>query len=160
MPAKTDLATFNCSLARSLAAVGDWWTLLILRDAMFGSSRFAEFRSSLGIASNILSTRLAALVDNGIMSREGGETRPVYLLTTKGQDLAPAILALMQWGDRWESEAAPVIATDSRGRQLPRVQMQDRDGAAVTASEIRFKPGPGADDRTRAFVNRSKKQRD
>src|SRR5688572_678684 len=102
MPGKTDFSDFNCSLARALGAVGDWWTLLILRQAFFGTRRFSDFQRSLGIARNILATRLDALTRNGVLTRDGTTRRPLYALTAKGEELLPAMVALMQWGDKWE----------------------------------------------------------
>jgi DNA-binding HxlR family transcriptional regulator len=151
MAAKTDLSRFNCSLARALGAVGDWWTLLILRDAFFGSTRFSQFHRSLGIARNILAARLDALVAAKILTRAGTPARPVYALTEKGRDMLPALVALMQWGDRWESaNRPPVLLTDASGRKLQRVVATTRTGP-VTADTIRFSPGPGATRATRAF---------
>ena len=81
MPGKTDLSELNCSLARTLDVVGDWWTLLIIRDAFLGVRRFGDFQNSLGIAKNILATRLERLIESGIMARGGSEARPTYQLT-------------------------------------------------------------------------------
>jgi DNA-binding HxlR family transcriptional regulator len=155
MAGKTDLSTLNCSLARALGAVGDWWTLLIVRDAFFGATRFSEFRESLGIARNILSVRLDALVMAGVLAREGTATRPLYKLTRKGREMLPALVALMQWGDKWESGGKPpVLLTDKGGRTLAPMQATNHSGELVNADTIRFSPGPGATARTREFFNR------
>src|SRR5262245_44504994 len=115
MPGKTDLSELNCSLARTLEVVGDWWTLLIIRDAFLGVSRFGDFQRSLGIAKNILSTRLERLTESGIMARGGSDARPTYQLTERGRELMPALVALMQWGDRWVSANNPPVAvTDDK----------------------------------------------
>jgi DNA-binding HxlR family transcriptional regulator len=98
MPGKTDLSELNCSLARTLEIVGDWWTLLIIRDAFLGVRRFGDFQKSLGIAKNILATRLERLCEDDILERGGSEMRPLYRLTDKGRGLVPAMVALMQWG--------------------------------------------------------------
>ncbi|MBO0763632.1 MAG: helix-turn-helix transcriptional regulator [Hyphomicrobiaceae bacterium] len=157
MPGKTDLSRLNCSLARALGSVGDWWTLLIVREAFFGSTRFGEFHASLGIARNILAQRLNALVADGIMGREGTPERPRYVLTDKGGDLLPALVALMQWGDKWQSSGRPpVILTDQAGRTLPRVRVNTRDGKAVTPGILGFRAGPGANEATRRFVKRAR----
>jgi DNA-binding HxlR family transcriptional regulator len=151
MPGKTDLATFNCSLARALNEVGDWWTLLIVRDAFLGAQRFSEFRRSLGLARNTLSDRLERLCAAGILLRGGTPARPLYGLTKKGRALAPALVALQQWGDQFASgNRPPVMVTDLRGRPLPRVKLVDSDGVEVGPQDLRFRPGPGADTRTRA----------
>ncbi|HEY4281231.1 MAG TPA: helix-turn-helix domain-containing protein [Conexibacter sp.] len=89
----------NCSIARTLAIVGERWTLLVLREISLGHRRFEEIRRSLGVASNILSDRLATLVKHGILRRE--DEPPQYRLTDKGRDLQPVLIALLQWGDRY-----------------------------------------------------------
>jgi DNA-binding HxlR family transcriptional regulator len=152
MASKTDLSTFNCSLAKALGSIGDWWTLLIVRDAFLGASRFGEFQASLGVARNILTVRLHGLVDAGIFAREGSPARPHYVLTKKGKALLPALLALMQWGDQWESESPPMIATDDKGDPASTVVATTRTGRPLTADNTRFAPGPGANKRTRAYL--------
>lgn len=153
MPGKTNLAELNCSLARTLDVVGDWWTLLIVRDAFLGVRRFGDFQDSLGIAKNILTVRLQRLCDTGIMTRSGPERRPIYQLTEKGRGLLPAMVALMQWGDRWASaNKPPVIVTDARGRPIAPVKLRS-DREDVTEQDVRFGAGPGANARTRAFLD-------
>src|SRR5689334_8949978 len=85
----------SCPVARSVDAVGDWWSLLIVRDAFDGSRRFGEFQRSLGVAKNILSARLRALVEKGILE----QVPSGYQLTAKGEALFPVIVALRQWGE-------------------------------------------------------------
>lgn len=153
MAQKTDLSKLNCSLAKALANIGDWWTLLIVRDAFLGASRFSEFQQSLGVARNILTTRLQGLVDAGIFERQGSPARPQYVLTKKGKALLPALLALMQWGDEWESERRPpMLVTDTAGEAAQPVVATTRSGKPLTADNTRFTPGPGANKRTRAFL--------
>lgn len=153
MPGKTDLSELNCSLARTLEAVGDWWTLLIVRDAFLGVRRFGDFQASLGIAKNILATRLQQLCKAGIMARSGPERRPLYQLTETGRGLLPAMVALMQWGDRFASaNKPPVIVTDARGRPVAPVRLRN-DRGDVAANDVRFAAGPGANARTRAFLD-------
>ncbi len=153
MPGKTDLSKLNCSLARTLEVVGDWWTLLIIRDAFLGVRRFGDFQRSLGIAKNILATRLERLVANGILERSGSEKRPVYQLTDRGRALLPAMVALMQWGDRWVSaNKPPVLVTDEKGRPVSPLHLES-GGDEVSAETVRFHPGPGATARTRAFFS-------
>lgn len=110
---RTSFAEMSCSMARTLEVVGDWWTLLIIRDVFMGTHRFDDFERSLGVARNILSTRLRSLVDSGILERRPYQTRPErfeYVLTEKGVDLFPIVVALIRWGDLWEfgSKPAPV----------------------------------------------------
>lgn len=150
MPGRTDLATLNCSLARALNDVGDWWTLLIIRDAFLGAQRFSEFQRSLGLARNTLSDRLERLCAAGVLLRGGTPARPLYGLTKKGRALVPALVALQQWGDQFASDRPPIVVTDQRGRPLPRVRLIDSDGAEIRPEDLRFRPGPGADAHTRA----------
>jgi len=153
MPGKTDLSELNCSLARTLEVVGDWWTLLIIRDAFLGVRRFGDFQRSLGIAKNILATRLEHLAESGILTRGGSEARPTYQLTERGCELLPAMIALMQWGDKWLSRnTPPVRVTDEKGRPVATVKLRSA-GGDVAARTVRFHPGPGADARTRAFFS-------
>jgi DNA-binding HxlR family transcriptional regulator len=153
MPGKTDLSKLNCSLARTLEVVGDWWTLLIIRDAFLGVRRFGDFQRSLGIAKNILAKRLERLAVNGILKRGGSEKRPVYQLTERGQALLPAMIGLMQWGDAWLSaERPPVLVTDEKGRQVSPLRLKSGCDE-VSAKTVRFHPGPGATARTRAFFS-------
>ena len=154
MPAKTDFTTFNCSLARALAVVGDGWSVLIMRDAYFGMTRFVEFQRSLGIARNILADRLAHLIAHGMLTREGSESRPIYRPTAMGADLMVAIVALMQWGDRWLSpDGPPVRLFDYGGRPIADVAFgSDRDPEGEAPARLVVRPGPGADERTRAWL--------
>lgn len=97
-----ELSAQDCSLARSLAVVGDRWTLLILRDAFLRVRRFDDFHARLGIARRVLAERLAGLVDDGILEKVAYQQRPTryeYRLTPKGLELYPVILALVHWGD-------------------------------------------------------------
>jgi len=99
----TSLAEMPCPVARTLDVVGEWWTLLIVRDALLGARRFEDFRAT-GIADNILSARLRRLVDEGVLERVRYQERPdrhEYVLTEKGQALAPVVQALRGWGRRW-----------------------------------------------------------
>jgi len=151
MPGKTDLSELNCSLARTLAVVGDWWTLLIVRDAFLGVRRFGDFQKSLGIAKNILAARLERLAANGIIERSGSARRPIYQLTERGRALLPAMAALMQWGDAWVSaNRPPVLITDEAGRPVSPVSLNS-GGVEMSTETVRFHPGPGATARTRAF---------
>jgi len=152
MAEKTDLSKLNCSLAGALGIVGDWWSLLIVRDALLGVRRFGEFRQSLGLAKNILADRLRGLVADGILTREGTERRPVYGLSAKGRALAPALLALTQWGDHWVSgDRPPVVVTDATGREIDPITIR-AEGRVLDDGDLRFQPGAGAEPGTRAFL--------
>jgi len=104
MVKRTSLGHHSCSIARTLDVVGEWWTPLILRDVAYGVRRFRELQDDLGISANVLSDRLELLVEQGILATRVYQQRPLrseYELTEKGAELVPALLALMQWGDRW-----------------------------------------------------------
>ncbi|MEI8145323.1 MAG: helix-turn-helix domain-containing protein [Alphaproteobacteria bacterium] len=107
------LAEEDCSLARSLAVIGDRWTLLVLRDAFLRVRRFDDFHARLGIARRVLSERLATLVDHGVLEKVAYQERPVryeYRLTEKGLQLHPVILSLVHWGDRfYAGQAGPPV---------------------------------------------------
>jgi|ERR1041385_7065167 DNA-binding HxlR family transcriptional regulator len=106
---RTSLAEMPCPIARSLDVVGEWWTLLIVRDALLGARRFDDFKST-GIADNILSTRLKRLVEAEILERVRYQERPdryEYVLTEKGRSLRPVIQALRAWGRRWTTGDDP-----------------------------------------------------
>src|SRR5947207_800290 len=106
---RTDFHAMPCSIARTVAVVGEPWTPLILRDIVFGLTKFDELQRDLGVATNILTDRLNTLVAHGLLVREPYQDRPLrhrYRLTDKGADLVPVLLALMRWGDRWTAEPA------------------------------------------------------
>jgi DNA-binding HxlR family transcriptional regulator len=134
-----------CSVARTLEIVGDRWTWLIIRDAFLGISRFREFQSSLGIASNVLDDRLTRLVDEGVFVRVpyADGTRYDYRLTEKGADLFTALNALRQWGDRYLCEA-PMRLLRVKGTHTPVVAALVPEGTPALANdEIELVPGPG-----------------
>lgn len=153
MPAKTDFSSHNCSLARGLAQMGDGWSLLIIRDAVLGLSRFGEFQRHLGIARNILADRLTRLVATGLLERRGRGNRPTYHATGKALALAPALIALQQWGDHYASaDVPPVVMRDIRGNPVLPLTLATRAGP-VDAADLRFHPGPGANAETRAGLS-------
>lgn len=140
----------NCSAARALEIVGERWSLLILRNAMFARrTRFTEFQRDLGIAPNILSNRLDRFVEAGLMQTRAlagdHETRE-YVLTNKGLDLQPAIVALTEWGDRWAAPQGPPIIYqhDGCGGRV-RMHLRCEDcNAALAPTQVTTRPGPGA----------------
>jgi DNA-binding HxlR family transcriptional regulator len=136
----------NCSIARALEVVGERWTLLIIRDAFLGLSRFDQFQESLGVAPNVLSDRLNRLVDEGILERRAYSERPPrseYRLTKKGRELAVPLLALMQWGDRHLSDKPPRVARRREDRSKLRAVLVGRDDQLVSLAEIEIVAGPG-----------------
>jgi DNA-binding HxlR family transcriptional regulator len=144
----------NCSVARALEAIGDWWTLLLVREAMLGTRRFADFAAELPISRNVLTRRLGHLVRKGVFARVDAGThgrRYEYELTPMGKDLATTMTALRQWGDRWVFGEGhePLIVRDRRtGRPIPRLRILDEQGQPLSARELEIVPGPGAEKRT------------
>ena len=150
---KRDYEGQNCSIARTLEVVGDRWTLLIIRDVSLGLRRFDELLDKLGVASNVLTDRLNRLVKEGILERVRYSARPErfeYRLTKKGSELGPALLALMQWGDRHLSPKPPRIARRRSDKSPVSVRVVAKDGSLVAANELEFVPGPGAGSRSAA----------
>lgn len=141
----------NCSVARTLAVVGEKWTLLLLREAFYGVRRFADFQANLGIARNLLATRLSTLVDHGILRRTayqepGSRPRQEYRLTDKGRDLFPALVALLQWGDAYLADpAGPAVVIQHQDCDQPvRAILRCAAGHPLTARDAQAIPGPGA----------------
>lgn len=136
----------SCSVARTLEIVGERWTWLIVRDAFLGLTRFDEFRTSLGIARNVLADRLGRLVEEGILERVPYQERPLrheYRLTKKGEELFTALNAIRQWGDRYVSEA-PMRLLRRRSDGTPVVAALVPEGTpALARDEIELVPGPG-----------------
>lgn len=138
-----------CSIARALEVVGERWSLLIIRDALFaGSTRYSDFQRSLGIATNILKDRLDGFVDAGIMRRHQYSEQPElyeYLLTDKGRDLAPALIALTEWGDRWSAPAGPPILYSHTvcGSGVSHEVVCATCGRVNDPAEVQARPGPG-----------------
>jgi DNA-binding HxlR family transcriptional regulator len=139
-----------CPIARSLEHVGEWWSMLILRDAAQGMTRFDEFQKSLGIAPNILTRRLAALVEAGLLDRRKYSERPPrdeYVLTPRGQDFRPVLWAILAYGNRhFAPEGASVVLVDSEtGRQADPVLVDRVSGKEMLPGAFRPAPGPAAD---------------
>jgi DNA-binding HxlR family transcriptional regulator len=149
----------NCSIAKSLEEVGEWWTLLIVRDCTHGSTRFEEFQASLGIARNTLTTRLERMTQLGILERFPVEDRVNtngYRLTKKGEDLYPVVVALMQWGDRWlcPGGKAPISLVDkANGRPVQKLSVRGEDSRDLSFRDVRYALGPGAIAATRQVVD-------
>ena len=144
---------FNCGIAQALEQLGDWWTLMIVRDAFFGVRRFGDFEKSLGIAKNILTDRLKKLVANEIFVKVDAE----YRLGPKGEALLPVLTALREWSDEWVfgRGGEPIIVKDRRtGRRIPKLRVVDADGNEVTRRDLRTVPGPGASAETQRLLTR------
>jgi DNA-binding HxlR family transcriptional regulator len=138
-----------CSIAKSLEVIGERWSLLIVRDILNGHRRFGEIQASLGIARNVLSTRLQGLVDEDILERRAYQESPPrheYFLTAKGLDLWPALIALMHWGDRYSAgpEGPPrLIVHKECGGEVNDRGICEACGETLHARDARQIPGPG-----------------
>ena len=143
----------NCSVAQTLEVVGEWWTLLIVRDALFGVTRFDDFRARLGIARNVLTQRLEHLVAHGILTREPYQQNPVrydYRLTAKGRALWSVVNAMRQWGDEWAAPDGPPIQAVHKncGHVADTVPTCSSCGEHVHTGDLQPVYGPGARDHT------------
>jgi DNA-binding HxlR family transcriptional regulator len=131
-----------CPAARSLDSIGEWWSLLIVRNALFGMRRFSDFQENLGLAKNILSARLKKLVACGIMEQvpaSNGSAYQEYVLTKKGRELFPVIVALRQWGENYlfsRGEKRLQIVDKSTRKRPRRLAVQNVRGDALTASDV------------------------
>ncbi|GGC96234.1 winged helix-turn-helix transcriptional regulator [Halopseudomonas salina] len=138
-----------CSLARTLAVIGDKWTLLVLRDCFLGVRRFDEFEQRLGITRHLLAGRLKKLVEHGVLTKVAYQQRPLreeYRLTEKGLDLHPAMLALVSWGDRHmaDERGAPVLHVHKGcGKVMHPVIVCSECGETVGARDVRVEAGAG-----------------
>ncbi|CAM3490752.1 helix-turn-helix domain-containing protein [Occultella aeris] len=138
-----------CSISRTLEMVGERWSLLIIRNAAFaGMTRFGQFRRSLGIATNVLQSRLDGFVEAGLMERRPAREQPAaseYVLTDKGRDLVPALVALTAWGDRWAAPDGPPIIYHHIGcgdTVAPHLTCTTC-GPLADPTQVEAHPGPG-----------------
>jgi DNA-binding HxlR family transcriptional regulator len=161
---RTSFKESRCPIARSLERVGEWWSILILREALLGSTRFFEFHKALKIAPNTLTRRLNALVDAGLLERRLYQQHPprhAYVLTQSGRDFHPVLVALMTWGNRYFApEGASVVLADAAtGRRAQPVLVDRRSGRPITARTFALAPGPAADRRLRARLGGRRRSR-
>jgi len=145
----------NCSIARALDQVGEWWSLLVVREATLGTTRFDDFQRRLGIARNVLTARLNTLVEHGVLDKvlaEDSERRTEYRLTAKGEALYPVLVALIQWGDAWCEHPAPLQLVEHRSGK-PVDPVGPRVGPRLLGlHDIRLEPGPGATAKTAEVI--------
>jgi len=133
-----------------LEIIGEGWSILIIREAYFGTRRFEEFQRQLGIARNILTARLKKLCQNDILDRvpiKEGAKRHEYVLTSKGKELMPFLIALTQWGDKWifGENAEPVIFLDKENSQpIEKIKVFSSKGVQLRPRDILVAAGPGA----------------
>lgn len=147
---KVSFAHMNCSIAQSLEIIGEWWTLLVIRDAFLGVRRFDDFVERLGISRNVLTNRLDTLVEAGVLERhmyDEGRGRADYILTAKGRALWPVVATLREWGDEWvlgEGNEPVVLKHQTCGEVTHLRHSCDRCGEELDASSVRAVAGPAA----------------
>ena len=162
---RTSFQDMHCPIARSLERVGEWWSILILRDAFNGLTRFDEFQKSLGIAPNMLSRRLNGLVEEGLMERRAYSEKPPryeYFLTERGRDFRPVLWALLAWGNRhFSPEGEYVILADKQtGARAEPVLIDKVSGRPITEQHFESMPGPAADEQVLARFERRRLKRE
>lgn len=138
-----------CPIARSLDEVGEWWSLLVIREAFLGARRYQDFQERLAIAPNTLSRRLKSLCDSGLLERRRYEDHPPrdeYALTQKGHDLLPVLLCLATWGNRWLApEGASLVPVDAKsGREVDAVLVDRKTKRELRSGEVALRAGPAA----------------
>jgi len=151
---RKSFGTMQCPIARSLERVGEWWSILILRDAFHGLTRFDQFQKSLGIAPNMLTRRLNGLVESGLLERRRYSEHPPrdeYVLTACGRDFEPVLWALLAWGNKhFAPEGPSVVLVDIRTGAVADPVLVDRgSGRELTGPAFRSVAGPAANERTR-----------
>ena len=151
---RTDFGSMQCPIARSLERVGEWWSILILRDALHGFTRFDQFQKSLGIAPNMLTRRLNGLVESGLLERRRYSERPPrdeYLLTARGRDFRPVVLSLLAWGNRhFAHEGASVMLINRKtGAAVDPILADPATGRSIDGPDYALVPGPAATRRVR-----------
>jgi DNA-binding HxlR family transcriptional regulator len=161
---RTSFKDMQCPIARSLERAGEWWSMLILRDAFYGMTRFDEFQESLGIAPNMLSRRLKGLVESGLLERRRYNSRPAryeYMLTEVGRDFRPVLLSLMTWGNRhFASEGISTFLADERTHRMAEPILVDaHTGDPISQEHHAVQAGPAANARMRARIELSQQRR-
>jgi DNA-binding HxlR family transcriptional regulator len=146
---RKSFSDMHCSLAQCLEVVGEWWSMLILRDVFLGVTRFEDIQRRLGIARNILNQRLSRLVETGILVKVPYSDHPPrydYRLTDKGRDLWPVLTGMRQWGDKYAAPDGPPVQTSHKscGQVSEAVMVCSSCGEPLTARDVVAFPGPGA----------------
>jgi DNA-binding HxlR family transcriptional regulator len=155
MVKRTSFEKAECPVARSLEALGDWWSLLIIRDAFLGLRRFSEFQKNLGCAKNILTVRLRALVERGILKTapaSDGSAYQEYVLTPKGRGVFPVLVALRQWSEEFSSDGgvfSTLLVDRSKGRPVRKLELRARDGRVLGDGDTEVRPNPDVKRRRR-----------
>src|ERR1700682_5356408 len=157
MVKRTSLEKAECPIARSLDAIGDWWSLLIIRDALMGINRFSEFQKHIGLAKNILTVRLHALVDHGILKTapaSDGSAYQEYVLTPKGRGGFPVLVALRQWSEQFSGERdglATRMVDRSSGRPVKKLELHAADGRLLGAGDTELRAASAVKRRPRVL---------
>jgi DNA-binding HxlR family transcriptional regulator len=155
---RTSFEDAECPVARSLDVLGDWWSLLIIRDAFLGLRRFSEFQKNLGCAKNILTVRLRALVEHDILTTapaSDGSAYQEYLLTPKGRGVFPVLVALRQWSEEFDDrpeEIATLLVDREKGRPVRKLELHADDGRLLRVEDIELRPNPKLKRRRSASV--------
>lgn len=148
MVKRTSFEGDACPVARALEALGDWWSLLIIREALLGVRRFGEFQNKLGMAKNILAVRLRALVDHGILATapaSDGSAYQEYVLTPKGRGTFPILVALRQWSEEFDDhpeEIETILIDRAKGRPIRKIELRAEDGRLLSLADTTLKPRP------------------
>jgi DNA-binding HxlR family transcriptional regulator len=155
---RTSFEDAECPVARSLDVLGDWWSLLIIRDAFLGLRRFSEFQKNLGCAKNILTVRLRALVEHDILTTapaSDGSAYQEYLLTPKGRGVFPVLVALRQWSEEFDDrpeEIATLLVDREQGRPVRKLELHADNGRLLRVEDIELRPNPKLKRRRSASV--------
>ena len=161
MVKRTSFEHDDCPVARALDAIGDWWSMLIVRDALFGVSRFSEFQKRLGLAKNILSVRLRTLVDQGILKTapaSDGSAYQEYLLTPKGRGVFPILVAMRQWSEEFDErpeEIATILVDKEKGRPVRKLELYSQERRLLGVDDTALKPRPAGKQGKRAVATPS-----
>jgi DNA-binding HxlR family transcriptional regulator len=148
MVKRTSFESDECPIARALDVIGDWWSLLIIRDALLGIRRFSEFQKNIGLAKNILTVRLRSLVEHGIlntMPASDGSAYQEYVLTPKGHGIFPILVALRQWSEEFDARPEEIVTSlvdKEKGRPVRKLELYSEDGRLLTAADTSLKPRP------------------
>jgi DNA-binding HxlR family transcriptional regulator len=153
-----------CPVARTLERVGEWWSILVLRDAFYGLTRFEQFQTSLGVAPNMLTRRLNALVKAGLLKRRLYSRRPPrheYLLTQRGRDFWPVLVAMMEYGNRhFAREGIATILADAKtGEAAEAVLVDKRSGTPIDSARFKLAAGPAVSAALRARMRYADQRR-
>jgi DNA-binding HxlR family transcriptional regulator len=157
---RKNFAQLQCPVARSLERVGEWWSILILRDAVYGLKRFDEFQKSLDIAPNMLTRRLNGLVKGGLLKRQRYSDKPPryeYVLTERGRDFRPVLVALLAWGNKHFAPEGPsvLLADKETGVPAEPVMIDRVTGRPLPGPGFALIPGPAAAERMRQRIARA-----